>query len=302
MKPKHQHGYNASHTILCERTLVTLLRGIGPWKAGIYVIGGLAPRYLIPTSEQAQGLPDHVGTTDVDLLLNLTLLTEIEAYSRLEKNLKALNFERGKNVEGEAQHFSWRKEVGAGATVVVDLLCDKPIEEGGTVTPIIGEKRLSALGIPGAYLAMEDFVEVSLTQEMLDDRGVATETIRVANIVPLLVLKCLAYDDRMEEKDAYDIIYCLSHYQKGPDSVAVSYAASLSRLPTDPLLRKAIDILKNRFASDATPGYRKDGPVSYARFHADPSRTDQNAVRQREAATVVEAFLFQLISHSKATI
>ena len=302
MKPKHQYGYNASHTILCERTLVTLLRGIGPWKAGVYVIGGLAPRYLIPTSEETEGRPDHVGTTDVDLLLNLTLLTEIEAYSRLEKNLKALNFERGKNVEGEAQHFSWRKEVGGGATVVVDLLCDKPLEEGGQVMPISGEKRLSALGIPGAYLAMEDFIEVFLTQEMLDDRGVATETIRVANIVPLLVLKCLAYDDRMEEKDAYDIIYCLTHYQKGPDSVAAAYTASLLRLPNDPLLRKALDILKNRFATDVTPGYRKDGPVSYARFHADPSRTDLNAIRQREAATVVEAFLSHLISHSEETI
>ncbi len=301
MKPKHQHGYSALHTTLCERTLVTLLRGIGPWKAGVYVIGGLAPRYLIPASEQEEGTPAHIGTTDVDLLLNLTLLTEIEAYSKLEQNLKALHFERGKNIEGDPQHFSWRKEVGGGATVVVDLLCDKPVEQGGKATPITGEKRLSALGIPGAYLAMEDFIEVSLTEEMLDGRGVATEIVRVANIVPLVVLKCLAYDDRVEEKDAYDIIYCLTHYKNGPESVAKAYAASLLRLPDDPLLRKAIDILKSRFTSDATPGYRKDGPVSYARFHADPSRTDLNAVRQRDAAAVVEAFLSHLALRQEET-
>jgi hypothetical protein len=48
MKPKHQAGYTALHAELCERTLVTLLRGLGPWKAGIYLTGGLVPRYLIP--------------------------------------------------------------------------------------------------------------------------------------------------------------------------------------------------------------------------------------------------------------
>jgi len=53
MKPEHQGGYTALHTELCERTLVTLLRGLGPWKAGIYVIGGLVPRYLIPRSDDA---------------------------------------------------------------------------------------------------------------------------------------------------------------------------------------------------------------------------------------------------------
>ena len=49
MKPKHQGGY----TTLCERTLVTLLRGLRPWKQGIYVIEGLVPRYLIPTALDA---------------------------------------------------------------------------------------------------------------------------------------------------------------------------------------------------------------------------------------------------------
>jgi hypothetical protein len=41
VKPKHQGGYAALHADLCERTLVTLLRGLGPWKAGIYLAGGL---------------------------------------------------------------------------------------------------------------------------------------------------------------------------------------------------------------------------------------------------------------------
>jgi hypothetical protein len=157
MKPKHQGGYTPRHTELCERTLVTLLRGLGPWKSGIYVVGGMVPRYLIPRPAEADAPPPHIGTTDVDLVLNLALLAEVEAYRRLEQNLKNLGFERGKNEDGHPQHFRWLKPVGDGITIVVDLLCDAPAEEGGSIAALPGERRLSALKIPGAYLVMEDY-------------------------------------------------------------------------------------------------------------------------------------------------
>ncbi len=48
-KPATREGYNNQHTIACERVLVTLIRGLGPWKESVYLIGGLTPRYLIPT-------------------------------------------------------------------------------------------------------------------------------------------------------------------------------------------------------------------------------------------------------------
>jgi len=292
MKPKHQGGYSRGHTELCERTLVTLLRGLGPWKQGIFVTGGLAPSYLIPAIPDAEEPPPHIGTTDVDLVLNFSVLAEVEAYRRLEQNLKSLSFERGKNDEGEAQHFSWRKPVGEGVVIVVDLLCDAPAESGGRVKPITGEKCLSALGIPGAYLVTEDYIEIELTRELLDERGVATETVRVANIVPFIALKALAYDDRLEEKDAYDIVYCLTHYPGGAERIAAAYLASLKRLSNDPFLMRALEILRNRFVTDEkTEGYRKDGPVSYARFLVNPGRTAVNPVNQRNAAAVVEIFL-----------
>src|SRR4051794_22563955 len=146
MKPKHQGGYTALHTELCERTLVTLMRGLGPWKAGIYVVGGLVPRYLIPRSADHIGSPPaYVGTTDVDLVLDLDVLAEVEAYRRLEQNLRTLGFRRGTNDDGQAQHFSWRKPVGGGITVVIDLLCDAEAAEGGQVLSLPGERRLSAL-------------------------------------------------------------------------------------------------------------------------------------------------------------
>src|SRR5207248_2206336 len=112
-----------AHTDLCERTLVTLLRGLGPWKQNVYVVGGLVPRFLVRPAEEDE-TPPHAGTTDVDLVLNVELMAEVEAYRTLEENLKRLGFERGKNEEGNPQHFRWLKPVGEGITIVVDLLCD----------------------------------------------------------------------------------------------------------------------------------------------------------------------------------
>ncbi|MBI4493207.1 MAG: antitoxin [Chloroflexi bacterium] len=297
MKPKHQGGYTALHAELCERTLVTLLRGLGPWKQAVYLAGGLVPRYLLARPPDTPSPPPHAGTTDVDLILDLQVLGQVEAYRRLEQNLKALGFIRGTNEEGQAQHFSWRKPVGGEVTVVVDLLCDAPMEEGGQVAELPGERRLSALKIPGAHLAVEDYVEVELTAPLLDERGIATETVRVAGIVPFVVLKALAYEDRFEEKDAYDLVYSLMYYGNGPADIAKAFAQAHGRWPAEPLLTRAVEILRTRFATDGrVPGARKDGPASYARFLADPGRPDLVARHRQDGAAVAELFLRHLDS------
>lgn len=293
VKPKHQGGYTRQHAVLCERTLVTLLRGLGPWKESIYLAGGLVPRFLIPRDADVPNTPPpHAGTTDVDLVLDLEALKAVDAYRRLEQNLRSLGLERGTNDAGNTQHFSWRKRVDDDVTIVVDLLCDAGAAEGGQVLELPGERRLSALRIPGAHLVVDDFLEVEIRADLLDERGVAIERVRVANIAPFIALKALAYEDRFEEKDAYDIVYCLMYYPGGPNSVAAQFAASRTTEPVDPLLARTIEILHLRFATDDdTPGYEKDGPTSYARFLADPGRPEMNARNRRDASAVVEQFL-----------
>jgi hypothetical protein len=46
-KPATLDGYSDQYTLDCERVLVTLLRGLGPWKDSVYLVGGLTPRYLV---------------------------------------------------------------------------------------------------------------------------------------------------------------------------------------------------------------------------------------------------------------
>lgn len=103
-KPATLDGYSDQYTLDCERVLVTLLRGLGPWKDSVYLVGGLTPRYLVPTRPPA--VPPHAGTMDVDIVIDLQILADTQAYRTLEDNFKKMGFERALN--DKQQKLSWR--------------------------------------------------------------------------------------------------------------------------------------------------------------------------------------------------
>lgn len=282
MKPKHIGGYTGQHVAYCEQTLVTLLHKMGPWKHTVFLVGGLVPRYLFPKAT-------HAGTTDVDLVVNLELMAETDAYRTLEKNLKEMGFERSVE-EGKPVHWRWRKAVTESITVLVELLCDREATASGKAVRLPGEKQLSALNIKGANLASEDFIEYELRAELLEGGGVAIETVRVAGLAAFIVLKARAYGDRAEEKDSYDLVHCLK--EAGPEEAAAKFMELRARASDPTLFDDAETVLRRDFASDEeTEGYRKNGAVAYARFQTDPGSPDANIPRQREASGIIEVFL-----------
>ena len=76
-KPATLDGYSDQYTVDCERVLVTLLRGLGPWKDSVYLVGGLTPRYLVAARPPA--VPAHAGTMDVDIVIDLQILADTQA-------------------------------------------------------------------------------------------------------------------------------------------------------------------------------------------------------------------------------
>jgi hypothetical protein len=62
------------------------------------------------------------------------------------------------------------------------------------------------------------------------------------------------------------------------------------------VVREALDILRRRFADEAaTEGYRKDGPVSVAKFELgegdEPEQREARVLRQREVSDVIGRLL-----------
>jgi hypothetical protein len=287
-KPKTLSGYSEEVTRNCERVLVTLLRNLGPWKRSIFLVGGLTPRYLVPA--RPPEVRPHAGTLDLDVVIDLVILEDTQAYRNLEDNLKRIGFERAENEKGQKQSWRWKVGMEDGTSIILELLTDKPALRGGKVEPLPTDGQLSALNIPHCSIVFDLHDTVEVTAELLGENGTATETIRFASIVSFTCLKALAFDDRAERKDAHDLVYCIENAPGGLDSVVTAFHQQREGKHAG-VVEATTAILRNRFMSDEkTEGYKKDGPVAVARFElgVDQDVRERRILRQRAVAELIE--------------
>ena len=111
-------------------------------------------------------------------------------------------------------------------------------------------------------------------------------------------LKAFAFDQRFERKDAHDLIYCIEHAPEGREAVAEIFRTELQG-KHGAIIQAALAILRTRFAQDdKTEGYRKDGPVSVAKFEIGESEElewrEARALRQRQASDLIEQLLARM--------
>ncbi len=279
MSRGHFTDYDQATTDRCERALVTLLGDLGPWRERIYLVGGLAPRYLV--GALPSGARAHVGTSDVDLVIGLALGDATpETYRTLQDNLEKSHF------DPREPGFRWTREV-EGAKVAVEFLCETEAVPAGLVfRPKAGStgSRVGAFNVRGANLVAYDYVTRVLEGERLDGGGRSKVTLRVANVLPYTVLKILAFQDRHENKDSYDLVFCLLQFGDGPDAAGAE--AARSAVARDPEVTDALALLAERFED-----VDQDGPAAYASFLAEPGDDDEVARLRREAVATVRAFL-----------
>lgn len=292
-KPKTFDGYDEGYTLDCERVLVTLLRGLGPWKESVFLIGGLTPRYLVDAS--GEGVPPHAGTQDVDIVIDLQILADTEAYHTLEENLKKMDFERAENDEGKKLSWRWKTKTEADVTVILELISESEELGGGKVQALPTEKTISALNVPHASMVFDLHEIKEIQAELLGENGVATEKVRFANLVSFTCLKAYAFDHRNERKDAHDLIYCLEHAPGGVTAAKEQFQKELNGKHAE-TVRSALDILRKRFASDEKiEGYQKDGPMAVAKFELGESNEEatkeSRTLRQRDVNYLIEKLL-----------
>ena len=300
VKPTTIDGYADQYTFDCERVLVTLLRGLGPWKESVFLVGGLTPRYLITARPPA--VPAHAGTLDVDIVIDLQILTDTEAYSTLEENLKRMGFERSTNDSGQKLSWRWQNRTEHGALMVVELLADAPDIAGGKVEPLPTKGTISALNIPHSSIVFNQHQVTEIKAELLNDAGTAIEKVKHANLVSFTCLKAFAFDQRFERKDAHDLVYCIEHTPEGLDSAAEMFRRALKG-DHGAVIQDALEILRSRFApGHQVDGYRKDGPVAVAQFELgedhEADQREARILRQRQVSYVIEQLLMRVDLYS----
>ena len=135
-------------------------------------------------------------------------------------------------------------------------------------------------------MAFESPKEIRV-EGQLPGGGRDTVVVRVASIVPFLVMKGMAIADRVKEKDPWDIDYCVRNYPGGMDPLIGEFRPLLSNR----LVQEGLKKIGDAFAS-----VDQWGPVAVADFDeiADP---EDRALRQRDSFERVNMLLERLRMH-----
>jgi hypothetical protein len=263
--------YSENQVEAAKSVLLELVRLLGEYRDDIVVVGGWVPELLLPDHPKR-----HVGSIDVDLALNHANLQEA-GYETIRQLLLSRGYE-----PHEQQPFIFFRTVdlnGRAIRVEVDLLAG---EYGGTGrkhrTQKVQDTR--ARKARGCDLAFDLFTEVEL-QGTLPDGARDHATVRVASIVPFLVMKGMALADRLKEKDAWDIYFVATNYPGGVQALATEIKPHMD----EGLVREGFEKINLKFGSPA-----QVGPKFVADFEdlADP---DERARIIRDAFERVDYLL-----------
>jgi hypothetical protein len=280
-----QSAYTPEALAACEKALRTIVKKIGPWGARLVLIGGMVPRYIV--GQVPKEIKEHVGTTDLDVVVGVTVSTEEEeAYFTLQQNLKESGFAPARNADtGEEQTFRWERNVD-GINVLLEFFC--PVGEGtpGKLLRNPGKGvggKISAVRTRGAELAALDNFTVKLNGDTLDGGGIREGVeVKIANLLPFLVLKAFAIEERDKAKDSYDVVWILNAFRAGPrsavEAIAVSPVIGHADIPA------AIGNLRKNFLT-----VDHSGPAQYANFErSDGSEEERLGLRRYAHGTIAE--------------
>lgn len=255
-------NYTADAVAAARSVLLELTHLLGQYRDDIVVVGGWVPELLLPQSQA-----HHIGSTDVDLALNHRTLQEA-GYRTIKELLLARGYREG------SQPFIFHRTVQQGGreiVVEIDFLAGE-YEGTGQSHRTQKVQGVRARKARGCDLAFDAPTEVTL-HGVLPGGGEDTARVRVASIVPFLTMKSIALAERLKEKDAWDVVFCLQHYPGGVDALIQEFRPHLAQ----GLVQEGIKSLAEKFAS---PNHI--GPKFVVDFEelTDP---DARALAQRDA-------------------
>jgi len=261
MVSKSQYGER--EVSACKAVLLELVHLLGELKDNIVIIGGWSPTFLLPQSSEP-----HIGSLDIDVALNFARIPDNTYRTILETFLK-----RG-YMQDKQQPFRFFRTVkveGRESIVVeIDLMAG---EYGGTGKGHRTQKvqDVCARKARGCDLAFDSTVTVTI-EGVLPDGGRDRESFKVAGIVPFLVMKGMVMNERMKEKDAYDIYYCVEHFPGGVESLALEF----NSFRKNKLVLEGLGKIRSKFAS-----VEHIGPRWVADFLEVTEKEDRNIIVRR---------------------
>ena len=262
-----------------ELALIRLIHELRDESVFIVVLGGLVPEVLARDDGQ---IPEHLGTTDVDVLLITHVDTDADLGS-VENALERLDFKPEPTADG------WRwSGVIDGGKVKLEFLCDLPDHREHEVIRPHGCTRLTAANLRGTGYVARDFGWEKLTGALPDGTEVTVRA-RFAGLEGYLLSKCVVARTRAAAKDYYDLVYVLMNNRAGgPEQAAQQLRAGELATELRPLRSTLIEI-GARFTKTTDAG-----PLGFAEQALEVEPESDEAVLRADAVDVVQRFLSAL--------
>lgn len=229
-----KYDYGKSEVNACLSVLVELMTILGEYRNFIVLVGGWIPYFLLENSRN-----EHVGSLDIDIAFDFQNISS-SGYRTILQILK------NKGYQNEAQqpfiyYRTIRNEEGRDVTIEIDLLAG---EYGGTGkkhrTQLIQDVR--ARKVRGCDLVFEQYRSLKISATM-PDGSINEVIVKIADIIPFLVMKGMSIWERYKEKDAYDIYFTILNYPGGIQELVKIFKPAKSNT----LVKEGLGKIKAKF-------------------------------------------------------
>lgn len=276
MESEFSFGRTSETRRIAERALGGLLDALDR-DLELIVLGGLVPEVL--TSGMDESIPKHMGTADVDLLVNVVVDAGANLVA-LEAALEQAEFEPDpKQPDG----WRWQTTID-GLAVKIDLLCDLETVRSETTVHPNGCERLGVYNLRGTGYVARDFT----WEEIAIDSGSEStrHRVRFAGLAGYLLAKAHAARHRGFDKDYYDLVHVLLYNRAGGPKEASALLRSDEWADALAASRSVLAELGARFSS---PADRAPRAYAAGALQVDPG--GEEAALRRDAIAAVAQFL-----------
>lgn len=215
----------------CRSVLIGVLTILGKHRDYLIVVGGWVPPLLF-------GPGEHIGSLDVDLAIDARRAPNY-VYETVHNELGKAGY-RPTNLANRFEHDVVRGN--RTFTVQLDLITGEAgVAEGQTYRLVQGTPVWCARGVDVVF---EHYVEATITGT-LPKGGDNTVRVRVATAAAFIVMKAMALNERLKEKDAYDIYYCVANHPQGVGGLVVEFRPMLA----ESLVANAMRYIRSKFST-----------------------------------------------------
>lgn len=258
-----------------KSVLIELSHLLGEYQENIVIIGGWVPELVIPQEKQK-----HTGSIDVDIAINHKKISE-PGYKTILELLLSHGYRQG------PQPFIFLRDVPVGDEIYeveVDLMAGEYAGTGKSHRHqrIFDSHARKGRGIDLVFTDPEKI----LISGRLPGGGKDSVTVQVSSIPVFIIMKCIALDKRLKEKDAWDIYYCVRNYPGGIEILANKF----SSITNHSLTKEAVIILSTKFSSPEDIGPR------YVADFEEVNDSEQRLFIQRDAYERM-TYLIERIQH-----